>query len=482
MSQEQANIRRVIHGITIEAIGGHRAYNTPKPMEIFEEACIPDWAAAVMRHLSYMQPTPIQMQAWSAANFGYDMLAIASTGSGKTLAYTLPMIQHVTAQKEVKCDQGPIGLILVPSRELCQQVSQDIKSLLFDARSLDASAPNLRVACVFGGNTEDQQSGEMLGQFDVMVACPGRLLHALDQRHTNLYRASFIVVDEADDLLAEKPSATAGTMDRIFAHIRPPLYRQLLLFSATHQENTMKFAKVHCVSPFLFITVGGTALSACSDVEQHFWPYRLSTYWPPGENKIQALIRALGMIKEKLHATPLEKSLILIFVNRTDTVQAVVDSIRAEGIECSGIHSGLRQEKRDSLLQEFINGDIRCLVSTNLLARGIDVPDIKWVINYDMPGAMTDYVHRIGRTGRGGRKGVALTLLEDLDLRHSNTILDVLNASHCDLKEVAIPQWLSEEAKRYKMYWKRFYNQKRQQTYWGCATSSDPIRPLEHYR
>lgn len=155
---------------------------------------------------------------------------------------------------------------------------------------------------------------------------------------------------------------------------------------------------------------------------------------------------------------PPEKSLILIFVNRTESVQEVVDSIKAENIECSGIHAGLDQLARDRLLQHFSSGNLRILVSTNLLGRGIDVPDIKWVINYDMPGEMTDYVHRIGRTGRGGRKGVALTLLEELDLRHSRTILDVLKASG----DENVPSWLDKESRIFRKYWKMFYEKKRQ--------------------
>lgn len=452
MTRREEETCRLKYGIEMVAIGENRPRETPKPMEVFEEAFIPDWAAQVMRHRTYEKPTPIQIQAWSAASLGFDMLAIACTGSGKTMAYTLPMIQHVSAQNEVKPDQGPIGLILVPSRELCQQVSQEIKSLLSEAKQFDASAPHLRVACVFGGNSGGYQFGNMLGQFDIMVACPGRLLHALDRGDTNLARASYIVVDEADDLLADQ---TSDTMDKIFTQIRPPDYRQLLLFSATHQEHIMQSARAHCLSPFFFITVGGTALSACTDIEQHFWPHGRSTYWKEGETKIEALMKAVHMIP---NPAPPEKSLILIFVNRTESVQEVVDSIKAENIECSGIHAGLDQLARDRLLQHFSSGNLRILVSTNLLGRGIDVPDIKWVINYDMPGEMTDYVHRIGRTGRGGRKGVALTLLEELDLRHSRTILDVLKASG----DENVPSWLDKESRIFRKYWKMFYEKKRQ--------------------
>eukprot|EP00930_Biecheleria_cincta_P068470 TRINITY_DN558_c1_g1_i1.p1 TRINITY_DN558_c1_g1~~TRINITY_DN558_c1_g1_i1.p1 ORF type:complete len:539 (+),score=67.66 TRINITY_DN558_c1_g1_i1:211-1827(+) len=453
MTRREVDTKLLQHGIEIWHVGENRPRDMPKPVDCFEEAFIPDWAEKVLRDRSYKQPTPIQIQAWSAACLGYDMLAIACTGSGKTMAYTLPMIQHVTAQQEVKPGQGPIGLILVPSRELCQQVSQEIQSLLSEARQCDESAPQIRVASVFGGNGGDYQYRNMLGQFDVMVACPGRLLDAISRGDTNLHRASYIVVDEADDLLTD---ATSDIMNNILCQIRPPDYRQLLLFSATHQDSILEAAKTHCTSPFFQITVGGLKLSACSDIEQHFWPYSRTNYWKEGETKVEALLKAVKMIPR---VEPPDKSLILIFVNRLESVQHVVDAIKAEGLEVSGIHARLDQLMRDRLLQEFINGHIRILVSTNLLGRGIDVPDIKWVINYDMPEHLTDYVHRIGRTGRAGRKGVALTLLDELDLRHSRAIEDVLKASGGH----KIPEWLERESKCFKKYWKKYYDKRREE-------------------
>ena len=469
MTKREQDTKRLEHGIEIWSIGEHRIQDAPKPVDCFEEAFIPDWAEKVLRNRCYVRPTPIQIQVWSAACLGYDMLAIACTGSGKTMAYTLPMLQHVSAQQEVKPGQGPIGLILVPSRELCQQVSQEIQSLLFEAQQCDESAPQIRVACVFGGNGGDYQYRSMLGQFDIMVACPGRLLDALTRGDTNLHRASYIVVDEADDLLSGT-DRTSDIMENVLSRIRPPDYRQLLLFSATHQESIVKAARTHCVSPFFQITVGGTTLSACKEIEQHFWPYKRSQYWNEGVTKIQAMLKAIKMIK--IPAPP-EKSLILIFVNRLEMVQDVVDSLKAEGIEASGIHGDVDQRMRDFLLQQFISGDIRILVSTNLLGRGIDVPDIRWVFNYDMPVHMTDYIHRIGRTGRAGRKGVALTMLDELDLRHSRSIHDVLQATG----NQAIPDWLIKESKCYKRYW-TMYNEKKREERGECIEKEDQKAPV----
>ena len=159
---------------------------TPKPEDSFEESFIPDWAEKVFRNRTYVRPTPIQVQAWPTACLGYDMLAIACTGSGKTMAYTLQMLQHVSAQQEVKPDQGPIGLILVPSRELCQLVRQ---------------APQIKVACVFGGKDGDYQYKSLFGKFDIMVACPGRLLDALSRGDTNLHRAKKQIQPNLQELL-----------------------------------------------------------------------------------------------------------------------------------------------------------------------------------------------------------------------------------------------------------------------------------------
>ena len=179
---------------------------TPKPEDSFEESFIPDWAEKVFRNRTYVRPTPIQVQAWPTACLGYDMLAIACTGSGKTMAYTLQMLQHVSAQQEVKPDQGPIGLILVPSRELCQQVRQ---------------APQIKVACVFGGKGGDYQYKSMFGKFDIMVACPGRLLDALSRGDTNLHRATYMFIDETDGLLSGT-NRTCAMMDNVLSQMRPP--------------------------------------------------------------------------------------------------------------------------------------------------------------------------------------------------------------------------------------------------------------------
>ena len=469
MTKTEEDTKRLEHGIEIWSIGGYRPGETPKPVDCFEETFIPDWAEKVLRNRGYVRPTPIQIQAWPVACLGYDMLAIACTGSGKTMAYSLPMLQHVSAQQEVKPNQGPIGLILVPSRELCHQVGQEIQTLLCEAQQCDKSAPHIRVACVFGGNGGDYQYRSVLGEFDIMVACPGRLLEALTRDDTNLHRASYIVVDEADDLLSGT-DRNSNIMDNVLSQIRPPDYRQLLLFSATHQESIVKAARTHCVSPFFQITVGGTTLSACKEIEQHFWPYNRSQYWNEGETKIQAMLKAIKMIKSP---EPPEKSLILIFVNRLESVQKVVDALKSEGIEASGIHGDMDQWIRDSLLKQFLSGNIPILVSTNLLGRGIDVPDIKWVFNYDMPVHMTDYIHRIGRTGRAGRKGVALTMLDEMDLRHSRAIHDVLKATG----NQTIPDWLEKESNGYKKYW-TMYNEKKREERGEYIQKEDQKRPV----
>eukprot|EP00930_Biecheleria_cincta_P102321 TRINITY_DN94017_c0_g1_i1.p1 TRINITY_DN94017_c0_g1~~TRINITY_DN94017_c0_g1_i1.p1 ORF type:complete len:597 (+),score=108.80 TRINITY_DN94017_c0_g1_i1:62-1852(+) len=454
MSNSDVEMLHLKYGINMLPVGESRPREIPKPVECFEEAFIPDWAAKVLRDRCYQKPTPIQIQAWSVASFGYDMLAIACTGSGKTMAYILPMLQHVSAQEEVKPEQGPIGLILVPSRELCQQVSQEIQSLLAEAAESDSAAPRIRVKSVFGGSGGDRN---LLGHYDVMVACPGRLLDLLRSGDTNLHRASYIVVDEADDLLAEKNP----DMEDIFSQIRPADYRQLLLFTATHQESIVQSAKAHCNSPFFQISVGGLELSACRDVEQYFWArgHRLTpAFWDEEETKKDALLKAIDMIPSP---SPPEKDLILIFVNHQETVNDIVDALRTEAIEAWGIHSKTDQKSRDRLLADFTNGHIRILVSTNLLGRGIDVPDIKWVINYDMPErSLADYIHRVGRTGRAGRRGVALTLLDELDFRHSKAICDMLRASDAH-QMPGIPDWLEKEARCFKKYWKLYNDKKR---------------------
>ena len=192
-------------------------------MECFEELSFPDWAVKQLRDEGYIQPLPIQVQCWPIALGGHDMVGIADTGSGKTVAYVLPMLVHIIAQKELQPGEGPVGLVIVPTRDLCQQVARTVRQF--------TNIWGLECQSIFGGTSQAEQEECLRKRSDIIVATPGRFIDMLNRGKTNLLRATFIVLDEADELLDQD---FGDQIRLLLSHVRPD--RQVLLFSATWPE------------------------------------------------------------------------------------------------------------------------------------------------------------------------------------------------------------------------------------------------------
>jgi ATP-dependent RNA helicase DDX5/DBP2 len=436
-TRDENDMIRLKAGIIVECEDGEEP---PKPFACLEECSFPDWAADGLRRRSWKSPTPIQMQAWPAALTGRDVVAIASTGSGKTMAYVLPMLVHIMAQDELKPGEGPEGLVILPHRELCQQVARNLADW--------SQVTRLNCQSIFGGEDRERQKAGLQERVDVMVATPGRLIDLLNTKATNLRRATFVVLDEADDLLGQ---GFEDQINLLMSQIRPD--RQVLLFSATWPETVERFAREICHQRPIHINIGGVKLAACKDVDQCFWcPGRvIGGRWNPGEKKIDALKRGMGMVFDKLQ-TNREK--VLIFCNHIGEVPTVVKELQQEGMPCEGFTSDCTQAVRTELLRRFIEGDdLSILVCTQVLGRGHDFQNVKYVINYDMPNRLVDYVHRVGRTGRAGERGFSLTFLEETDLRFAKDICDMLRET--GLKP---EKWLEQESTRRKQKkWLQLY-------------------------
>jgi len=428
-SDDECETMRLKYGITAERLD--ESGEVPKPIDVLEDVPFPDWAAERMRQIGYKTPQPIQIQGWPVALRGFDLIGFAPTGSGKTMAYVLPMLVHIKIQPELKPGDGPVGLVLLPCRELCNQVQATI-SYFHHYTQMECV-----VAC--GGEDVTRQRKDFLERADIVVATPGRLIDLLDRKTTNLRRATFVVLDEADQML----DATSGTkessnfatqMKHIMGQVRPD--RQVLLFSATYTEEVEEFARDICkertefqnsglVEGLIQVTVGGKKLCACKDVDQQFWCQNRGDKFRADETKLQVLVKALKMILELCQS---DNSKVLVFVNEKDTVDVVVAELRKhdvfEGI-CEGFCS---DASRQLLLDRFrdLTSDLLIMVSTQVLGRGLDIKSIKFVVNYDMPYRISDYIHRIGRTGRADQRGYALTLLEEVDLRFAKHICDIM--------------------------------------------------------
>ncbi|EOD45510.1 putative pre-mrna-processing atp-dependent rna helicase prp5 protein [Neofusicoccum parvum UCRNP2] len=337
--------------------------NVPKPVMVFAQCGLGLKTLDILRNLQFEKPTAIQAQAIPAIMSGRDIVAVARTGSGKTLAFLLPMFRHILDQDSLKTLDGPIAVIMAPT-----------------------------LVCGGGAPIKDQIADLKKGA-EIIIATPGRLIELLSAnggRVTNLARVTYVVLDEADRMfdLGFKPQ-----IERILQNVRPK--RQTMLFSATFPALLENIAKDKLNDP-VQITVGGRS-SVPPEVTQEIIVVE-------EEDKFNRLLGILGDFYETE-----EDARTLIFVKTQQTAEKLLDLLMKKYYSCDSIHGAKDQVDRDSALSDFKRGAIPILIATSVAARGLDVKQLKLVINYDAPDHLEDYVHRCGRTGRAGNKGTAIT-------------------------------------------------------------------------
>ncbi|KAH9558302.1 hypothetical protein CY35_06G001400 [Sphagnum magellanicum] len=371
--------------------------NVPKPVRTFEEASFPDYVLHEVLKAGFTEPTAIQAQGWPMALKGRDLVGLAETGSGKTLAYLLPAIVHVNAQPYLSPGDGPIVLVLAPTRELAVQIQQE-------ATKFGASS-KIKNTCIYGGAPKGPQIRDLQKGVEVVIATPGRLIDMLEGRHTNLRRVTYLVLDEADRML---DMGFEPQIRKIVSQIRPD--RQTLYWSATWPKEVEFLAKQFLVDAYK-VTIGSQDLKANHSIEQIVEV--VSEY-----EKYPKLIKLLEQI--------MDGSRLLIFMETKRGCDQVTRQLRMDGWPALSIHGDKSQAERDWVLSEFKAGKSPIMTATDVAARGLDVKDIKCVINYDFPGSCEDYVHRIGRTGRAGAKGIAYTFFTAANGRHARELLSIL--------------------------------------------------------
>eukprot|EP00455_Lapot_gusevi_P014973 TRINITY_DN1754_c0_g1_i1.p1 TRINITY_DN1754_c0_g1~~TRINITY_DN1754_c0_g1_i1.p1 ORF type:complete len:466 (+),score=137.17 TRINITY_DN1754_c0_g1_i1:90-1400(+) len=346
------------------------------------------------------RPTPIQIQGLPIVLSGRDMIGIAFTGSGKTLAFALPMICFALEAEvalPVQRGEGPLSMSLCPSRELAKQTFENIE--FFCNVLLKSGYPKLKPVLCIGGI--ENQARDITSGCHMIVATPGRLLHLLNKKVFNLDICKLLVLDEADRMIDMGFEEEMRTLFGFFNH-----QRQTVLFSATMPAKIQEFAKSALVQPIVCNV--GRAGAASMDVVQEV------EYVKP-EARISYLL-------ECLQKTPPP---VLIFCSNQSDVDFVHEYLLLKGVAACAIHGGKDQAERTQSIKAFKNGEKDVLVATDVAGKGLDFPDIKHVINYDMPKEIEDYVHRIGRTGRSGKTGIATTFINRtcstmilLDLKH----------------------------------------------------------------
>lgn len=341
----------------------------------------------VLNQLKLTTPTPIQSQSIPKGLEGLDILGIAQTGTGKTLSFGIPILQNMQGQ-------GGKALILLPTRELAQQVQESLQPF--------CRALNYRSAVLIGGVAMHGQLRDLRSRPQLIIATPGRLADVMRQGYLKLNDVSFLVLDEADRMF---DMGFAPQITEILKHV--PKERQTLLFSATMPENVVKLTREYMIKPVrIEVAPAGTA---AEKVEQ-------AVYLVKREQKPLLLQKIVSETTETM----------IVFTRTKFGAKRLNEILRDHGVKSAEIHSNRSQAQRREALQGFKSGRYSILIATDIAARGIDVPNIGTVVNFDLPDNTDDYVHRIGRTGRAGKSGYAVSFAEPSqrrDLRYIEKLI-----------------------------------------------------------
>jgi ATP-dependent RNA helicase RhlE len=345
----------------------------------------------IVRQLNYEVPYPIQASAIPAILGGKDVLGIAKTGSGKTAGYVLPALMYLQ-NKTFQNDRNTNILVLVPTRELAEQVKEVFKIFSTDLPK------KVKVMAVYGGVSINPQMKALQG-INILVATPGRLLELVEANAVNLSKTEILILDEADKMLN---LGFKEQMSRIFRLL--PFRRQNLLFSATLSKDLDAINQVLLKDPVVI------------KIEEEEFDVELITQkaFLVKEEKKGPLLRYL--IKEN------DMQQVLVFTSSVYQADNVAQKLKKNGIDAMAIHSKKSQGARTEALRRFKARQIRVLVATDLISRGIDIKFLQWVINYELPRSPKDYIHRIGRTGRAESPGTAIALVTPADEHHFKVI------------------------------------------------------------
>ena len=353
-----------------------------RPISSFEEAGFSDTINSKLQSQRWESPTPIQRITWPQVLSGRDVVGIAQTGSGKTLGFMLPAFVHIEKQEPVRRGDGPVCLVLAPTRELSQQIQSVVRDF--------GSVCSIQSCIVHGGASRIPQMQQLNRGVHVCIATPGRLLDFLRSGVTNLNKCTYLVLDEADRML---DMGFEPQIRQIIEQIRPD--RQTLMWSATWPKEVRELAK-DFLNDYVQINVGSTELAANHSIKQEI--IVCDEY--DKMNKFRELL-------QKILQTKNEK--LLIFVQTKNKADQLSWDTNRMGIRNACLHGDKSQQVRDRTLHDFRSGRTNVLFATDVAARGLDVSDITYVINYDFPNTVEDYIHRIGRTGRAGNTGKAIT-------------------------------------------------------------------------
>jgi len=332
---------------------------------------------AALKRAGFTKPTPIQNQAIPLALAGHDILGLAQTGTGKTLAFGLPMVDHLLANPGKPEPRNVKALVLAPTRELVNQIADSLRTLTTGTR--------VSVVTVVGGQSIHRQTGQLARGADILVATPGRLIDLMGRGAVDLGQVRHLVLDEADQML---DMGFIHALRRIAPKLGTP--RQTMMFSATMPTQMEELSRAYLTDP------------------------RRVQVAPPGKaaDKVRQSVHFMAKgdkparLRDLLSRDP--RALTLVFARTKHGAEKLMKGLVADGFNAASIHGNKSQGQRDRAIKAFRDGTITTLVATDVAARGIDIPGVAYVVNYELPDVPENYVHRIGRTARAGRTGEAI--------------------------------------------------------------------------
>lgn len=353
----------------------------------FDDFDISDDIKKAIEDMGFTKATPIQAKAIPEALKGIDLIAQAQTGSGKTIAFAVPILEKIFIP-----DKSPQAIILCPTRELCMQVADEIAKA-------GSKIKKLKVLAVYGGQPIGKQTRVLKKGVHVVVGTPGRVIDHMEKGNLDLIGIESVVLDEADEMLE-----MGFRQDIEFILASTPRQRQTLMFSATIPPEIRQIAEVYQKDP-KFIKIASNKKTA-PKITQYAFMCDI-------KDKFNSLTRLIDAYDVKL---------ALIFCNTKKSVNFVSKHLKKEGFSVDALHGDMTQKARDKVMNKFKNGNINILVATDIAARGLDIDDVGVVINYDVAQNNDDYIHRIGRTARAGKSGLAFSLVSKDEISRFNKI------------------------------------------------------------
>ncbi|CAA0842792.1 DEAD-box ATP-dependent RNA helicase 37 [Striga hermonthica] len=402
--------------------------NVPPPVNTFAEIDLGEAVNLNIRRCKYVKPTPVQRHAMPISLAGRDLMACAQTGSGKTAAFCFPIISgimkgHLSQRQRGVRTVYPLALILSPTRELSMQIHDEARKFAYQT--------GVRVVVAYGGAPIHQQLRELERGVDILVATPGRLVDLLERAKVSLQMIRYLALDEADRMLdmgfEPQIRKIVEQMD-----MPPRGERQTMLFSATFPKEIQRMAS-DFLSNYIFLAVGRVGSSTDLIVQR-------VEYVQEGDKRsyLMDLLHA-----QRANGTQGKQALTLVFVETKKGADSLEHWLYMNGFPATTIHGDRSQQERELALRSFKSGKTPILVATDVAARGLDIPHVAHVINFDLPNDIDDYVHRIGRTGRAGKTGLATAFFNENNMSLAKPLAELMKEANQE-----VPDWLTRFASR----------------------------------